>query len=140
MIAKKKKLKFKKIFEIFTNQSTILWWLVRWASIKSHQLKKISKMSNIMQRNANNNIIKIVSNFDKKTNMLIKQFFSNTRQIDCNDTLTYRYFNVVFESKRIISENKIRQTIKKSKSNNALKSNEILNIRSIDDRTHSSIA
>jgi hypothetical protein len=72
--------------------------------------------------------------------MLIKQFFSNTRQIDCNDTLTYRYFNVVFESKRIISENKIRQTIKKSKSNNALKSNEILNIRSIDDRTHSSIA
>ncbi len=28
-----------------------------------------------MQRNANNNIIKIVSNFDEKTNMLIEQFF-----------------------------------------------------------------
>ncbi len=80
-----------------------------------------------MQRNANNNIIKIASNFDEKTNMLIKQFFSSTRQIDFNDTLTYRYFNVVFESKKVISKNEIRQTIKKSKSNNTSKSNEIFN-------------
>jgi hypothetical protein len=84
-------------------------------------------MSNLMQRNANDNIIKIASNFDEKTNMLIKQFFSNTRQVDLNDTLAYRYFNVVFESKKLISKNEIRQTIKRSKSNNASKSNEILN-------------
>ncbi len=84
-------------------------------------------MLNLMQRNANNNIIKIVSNFDEKMNMLIEQFFSNTRQIDFNDTFIYHYLSVVFESKRIISENEIRQTIKKSKSNNAFKSNEIFN-------------
>jgi hypothetical protein len=60
-------------------------------------------------------------------NMLIKQFFSNTKQIDLNDTFAYRYFDVVFESKKIISKDEIRQTIKKSKSNNASKSNEILN-------------
>jgi hypothetical protein len=80
-----------------------------------------------MQRDANDNIIKIASNFDEKTNILIKQFFSSTRQIDLNDTFEYRYFDIVFESKRVISKNEIRQTIKKSKSNNASKSNEILN-------------
>jgi hypothetical protein len=84
-------------------------------------------MSNLMQRDANDNIIKIASNYDEKTNMLIKQFFSNTRQVDFSDTLAYRYFNVVFESKKIISENEIRQTIKKSKSNNVSKSDEIFN-------------
>jgi hypothetical protein len=84
-------------------------------------------MSNLMQRNAIDNIIKTASNFDEKTNMLIKQFFSNTRQIDLNDTHAYRYSDVVFASKKIISEDEIRQTIKKSKSDNALKSNEIFN-------------
>jgi hypothetical protein len=79
IIAKKKKLKFKKTFEIFTDQSTFLWRFVRWTRIKSHQLKKISKMSNLMQRDANDNIIEIALNFDEKTNMLIKQFFSSTR-------------------------------------------------------------
>jgi hypothetical protein len=80
-----------------------------------------------MQRNVNDNIIKIISNFKKKTNMLIKQFFSNTRQIDFNNTFAYRYFSVVFESKKIISEDEIRQTIKRNKSNNASKSNRIFN-------------
>ncbi len=108
IIAKKKKLKFKKNFEIFTNQSTFFWWLVCWARIKNHQLKKISKMSNLMQRNAIDNIIKIASKFDEKTNMLIKQFFSNMKYIDFNDTFTYRYFDIVFESKKIISKNEIR--------------------------------
>ncbi len=84
-------------------------------------------MSNLTQRDANDNIIRIASNFDEKTNMLIEQFFSNTRQIDFSDTLAYRYFNVVFESKRFISEDDIRQTIKRSKSDNASRSNEILN-------------
>jgi hypothetical protein len=80
-----------------------------------------------MQRNANDNIIKIASNFDEKTNVLIKQFFSSTKQIDLSGTFAYRYFSVVFESKKVISEDEIRQTIKRSKSNNASKSDEILN-------------
>jgi hypothetical protein len=84
-------------------------------------------MSNLMQRNANDNIIKIASNFDKKTNMLIKQFFSSTRQIDFNDTFVYCYFDVVIESKKIISKDEIRQTIKRSKSDNASKLNKIFN-------------
>jgi hypothetical protein len=84
-------------------------------------------MSNLMQRDAIDNIIKIASNFDEKTNILIKQFFSSTRQIDLNNTHAYRYFDVVFESKKVISKDEIRQTIKKSKSDNASKSNEILN-------------
>jgi hypothetical protein len=84
-------------------------------------------MSNLMQRDAIDNIIKTASNFDEKTNMLIKQFFSSTRQVDLSDTHAYRYFDVVFESKKIISKDEIRQTIKRSKSNSASKSDEILN-------------
>jgi hypothetical protein len=80
-----------------------------------------------MQRNANDNIIKIALNFDEKTNMLIKQFFSSTKQIDFSDTFAYRYLKIVFESKKIIFKDEIRQTIKKSKSNNALKLDEIFN-------------
>jgi hypothetical protein len=75
----------------------------------------------------NDNIIKTASNFDEKTNMLIKQFFSSTRQIDLSDTSAYRYFSVVFESKRDISKDEIRQTIKRSKSDSASKSDEIFN-------------
>ncbi len=127
IIAKKKKLKFRKTFETFTNQSTSFWRFARWARIKSHQFKKISKMSNLMQRDAIDNIIKTASNFDEKTNMLIKQFFSNTKQVDLSDTHAYRYFDVVFESKKVISKDEIRQTIKKSKSDSASKSDEIFN-------------
>ncbi len=79
-----------------------------------------------MQRDANDNIIRIASNFDEKTNMLIKQFFSNTKQVDLSDTFAYRYSDVVIESKKLISQNEIRQTIKKNKSDSASKSNEIL--------------
>jgi predicted RNA binding protein with dsRBD fold (UPF0201 family) len=84
-------------------------------------------MSNLMQRNAIDNIIKTASNFDEKTNMLIKQFFSNTRQVDFSDTHAYRYSDVVFESKKVISKDEIRQTIKRSKSDSASESNEIFN-------------
>jgi predicted RNA binding protein with dsRBD fold (UPF0201 family) len=84
-------------------------------------------MLNIMQRNTIDNIMRTASNFDEKTNMLIKQFFSSTRQVDFSDTHAYRYSDVVFESKRIISEDEIRQTIKRSKSDSASKSDEILN-------------
>jgi hypothetical protein len=84
-------------------------------------------MSNLMQRDAIDNIIRTASNFDEKMNMLIKQFFSSTRQIDLSDTHAYCYSDVVFESKRVISEDEIRQTIKRSKSDSASKSDEILN-------------
>ncbi len=67
-----------------------------------------------MQRDVNDNIIKIALNFDEKTNMLIKQLFSNTKQIDLSDTFEYRYFDVVFESKKIILKDEILQTIKKA--------------------------
>ncbi len=61
-----------------------------------------------MQRDENDNIIKIALNFDEKTNMLIKQFFLNTRQIDLNNMFIYRYFNVIIESKKIILKNEVR--------------------------------
>ncbi len=62
-ITKKKKLKFKKIFEILTDQTRTLWRFARWACMKSHQLKEILKISNLMQPDANKYIIKIFKLF-----------------------------------------------------------------------------
>jgi hypothetical protein len=62
-----------------------------------------------------------------KIDILFKQFFSNIKQIDLSDTLRYRYSNVVAKTHEKIIENKISQIIKKCKSNNVSKSNDILN-------------
>jgi hypothetical protein len=52
VIVKKKKLKFKKIFEKFTIQTTSFWRLARWAKSQSHKSKKIFKVSNLIQKNS----------------------------------------------------------------------------------------
>jgi hypothetical protein len=54
-------------------------------------------------------------------------FFSNTIEIDFIDMSSYNYFNFVSKSIFFISKNEIKQTIKKCKSDNTSKSNDILN-------------
>jgi hypothetical protein len=54
-------------------------------------------------------------------------FFSNTIEIDFIDILNFNYFNVVSKSSLFITKNEIRQTIKRYKSNNASKFDDISN-------------
>jgi hypothetical protein len=69
----------------------------------------------------------VTTNFEFKIRLLSNHFFSNTIEIDLIDMSSFNYFNVVLKSSSLIMKNEIRQTIKRCKSNNALKSNDILN-------------
>jgi hypothetical protein len=56
-----------------------------------------------------------------------KFFFSNTIEIDFIDISNFNYFNVVSKSSFFITKNEIRQMIKRCKSNNSLKFDDISN-------------
>jgi hypothetical protein len=59
--------------------------------------------------------------------MLTKQFFSKTVEIDLNDMTNFNYRDVVVKTTSLISENEVRQIIKKCKLDSASNSNEISN-------------
>jgi hypothetical protein len=69
----------------------------------------------------------MITNFEFKTRFLSNLFFSDTIEINLIDMSNFNYFNVVLKSSFLIMKNEIRQTIKRCKSNNASKSNDILN-------------
>jgi hypothetical protein len=72
-------------------------------------------------------IIRIFKSFENKTNMLTKQFFSEIIEADFNDMTRFNYRNVVVKMMSLISENEIRQIIKKCTFDNVSSSNEISN-------------
>ncbi len=72
-------------------------------------------------------IIRTTIKFENKIDMLFTQFFLSTSQTNLNDTLRYRYLNIVKKTHEKIIEEKIFQTIKKCKLDNISKSNDILN-------------
>ncbi len=69
----------------------------------------------------------MTTNFKFKIRFLSNLFFSDTIEIDFIDMSNFNYFNVVLKSSLFIMKNEIRQMIKRCKSNNASKSNDILN-------------
>jgi hypothetical protein len=127
IIIKEKKIKFRQTFRIINDSSSKLWRLTRWTRSRSHKSRETSKISNLSRRNAKKNIFKTIMNFEFKTRMLSKFFFSNTIEIDFIDMSNYNYFNLVSKSISFISKNEIKQTIKKCKFDNASKSNDIFN-------------
>jgi hypothetical protein len=127
VIVKKKKLKFKKIFEKFTIQTASFWHLVRWAKLQNHKSKKIFKVSNLIQKNNLKETTRVAKSFENKANMLTKQFFSETTETDLNDMTSFSYRDVVVKTTSLISEDEIRQTINKCKFDSVSSSNEISN-------------
>jgi hypothetical protein len=69
----------------------------------------------------------MTTNFKFKIQFLSNLFFSSTIEIDFIDMSNFNYFNVVLKSSLFITKNEIRQTIKRCKSNNASKFNDIFN-------------
>jgi predicted RNA binding protein with dsRBD fold (UPF0201 family) len=94
---------------------------------ENHKLKKISKVSNLIQKRLDETIIKTTIEFEDKINMLFTQFFSNRKQTNLNDTLRYRYFSVVIKTHENIIKEEILQTIKKCKFDSVSRSNDISN-------------
>jgi hypothetical protein len=81
----------------------------------------------LIQKEFDETIIKTTIEFENKIDILFIQFFSSTSQTDLNDTLKYRYFNIMTKTHENIIEKKIFQTIKKCKLDNIFKSNDISN-------------
>jgi hypothetical protein len=127
IIARKKKIEFKQVFRTICDSSTSLWRLARWARTRNHKSKNTSKILDLSRRNIENNVLEIAIDFEFKTRLLSDLFFSDTIEIDFNDLSNFNYLNVVVKLSFLIMKNEIRQTIKRCKSNNASKFDDILN-------------
>jgi hypothetical protein len=127
IIAKKKKIEFRQVFRTICDSSSNLWRLIRWARIRSHKSRNTSKISDFSRRDAENNALEVTTNFEFKTRLLSNLFFSDTIETDLIDMSSFSYFNVVLKSSLLIMKDEIRQTIRRCKSNNASKSNDIFN-------------
>jgi hypothetical protein len=127
IINKKKKMKFRRIFRIICDTSSKLWRFVCWAKFKSYRSREISKISDLMRRNQNDNVLKYAKNFNFKTRFLIEFFFFDTTNTNLSDISTYSYSNAIEKTSELIDKNEIKRTIKRCKSNNASKSNDISN-------------
>jgi hypothetical protein len=127
IINKKKKMKFRQVFRVIYDTSSRFWRLARWAKFKSHRSKKISKISNLIRKDQNDNVYIYAKNFNIKTRLLIELFFFDTTNANLSDISTYSYSNAIDETFNVIIENEIKSMIKRCKSNNASKSNDISN-------------
>ncbi len=127
IINKEKKIKFRWIFRVICNILSRLWRFVRWAKSKSHRLKEVSKISDLIRRNQKDNVLECVNDFDFKTKLLIELFFFDTINANLSDISTYNSSNAMNEMFELINENEIRKAIKRRKSDNASKSNDISN-------------
>ncbi len=127
IINKKKKMKFRRVFRVICDISSRLWRLVRWTKFKSHRLKKISKISDLIRRDQNDNVLECVNDFNIKIKLLIKFFFFDTTNANLSDISTYNYSSAVDETSALINENEIKRAIKRCKSDSASRSNDISN-------------
>jgi hypothetical protein len=104
-----------------------LWRLARWARTRSHKPRETPKIPNLSRRDAKNNVLETTTNFEFKTRLLSKLFFSDTTKTDLFDMSSFSYSNLVSKSTFLITKNEIEQTIKRCKSNNASKLDDIFN-------------
>jgi hypothetical protein len=85
IINKKKKMKFRRIFRIICDTSSKFWRLARWAKSKSHRLREISKIFDLIRRNQNDNVLEYAKDFDIKMRLLIEFFFFETTNANLNN-------------------------------------------------------
>ncbi len=79
------------------------------------------------ERNAVEIVLETIEDFAFKTKMLHKHFFSNTTKTNLSDLQNFIYRSAVAETKSRIQKNEIKQIIKRCKSNNVLKLDDISN-------------
>ncbi len=120
-------MKFRRVFRIICDTSSNLWRFVRWAKFKSHLSKKIFKILNSIRRNRENNVLEYAKDFNVKTRLLFEFFFLDTTNANLSYISTYNYSNAIEKTIELIEDNEIRRMIKRCKSNNASKSNDISN-------------
>jgi hypothetical protein len=124
---KKKKIEFRQMCRFFIDSSSRFWRLIAWAKNKNHKSKEISKILVLTRKNAIETIFKTIEDFSFKIEMLHHHFFSDTAKTNFINMQTFNYRVFVEKSKINIQKNEIKQVIKRCKSNNASKFDDILN-------------
>jgi hypothetical protein len=127
IIARKKKIEFRQAFRFFIDTSFEFWRLIVWTKNKNHKSKEVFKIFALTKRNAFHVILETIEDLLFKIEMLHQHFFSNTTKTNLNDLKKFNYRVVVEKSIINIQENKIMQIIKRCKSNNVSKFDDISN-------------
>jgi hypothetical protein len=81
----------------------------------------------LTKKNAIEIVFETIENFAFKKKMLHKHFFSNTTKTNLSDLHTFIYRSIVAKTKSHIQKNKIKQIIKRYKSNNVSEFDDISN-------------
>jgi hypothetical protein len=123
----KKEIKIQKNLWKAYNSNDVILTSRSLSEITELQIEEILKISNLIQKNNLEETTRIVKNFENKTNMFTKQFFSKIIETNFNDMTSFNYRDVVVKTTSLISKNEIRQIIKKCKFDNVSNSNEISN-------------
>jgi hypothetical protein len=127
IIARKKKIEFRQVFRFFINTSFEFWRLIVWAKNKNHKSRKVFKIFALTKRNAFDVILETIEDFLFKIEMLHQHFFLNMTKTNLNDLQKFNYRVFVEKSIINIQKNEIMQIIKRCKSNNVSKFNDISN-------------
>jgi hypothetical protein len=127
IIARKKKIEFRQVFRSFIDTSFKFWRLIVWAKNKNHKSRKVFKIFVLTQKDATDVVLETIEDFSFKIEMLHQHFFSDTTKTNLNDLQKFNYRVFVEKSRISIQKNKIKQTIKRCKSNNASESDDISN-------------
>ncbi len=100
----------------------LIWCFAKWIRIESQLSKKLSQFLSLKW----SNIDQMTMMFEKKIEILQEKFFSSFSQTNVND-ITDLFIFLTVSSDSCISENEVRQTIKRIKVNKALNISNISN-------------
>ncbi len=99
-----------------------IWCFAKWVRIKSQLFKKLSQFSSLKRSDTD----QMTTTFKKKIKILQEKFFLSFFQTNVNNIADLFIF-LTMSSDLHISENKVRQTIKRVKADKALNISDILN-------------
>ncbi len=99
-----------------------IWCFTKWVRIKSQLFKKLSQFLSLKQ----SDIEQMTTTFEKKIEILREKFFFSSSQIDINN-IANSFIFLTISSDLHISENEVRQTIKRIKADKASDISDILN-------------
>ncbi len=117
-----KRAHFRSQMHELSNAFKLIWCFAKWVRIKSQLSKKLSQFSLLKWRN----IEQMTMMFKKKIKILQEKFFLSLFQTDVND-IANSFILLTMSSNSRISEDEVRQTIKRVKADKVLNISDISN-------------
>ncbi len=122
IIQQAKRAHFRSQMHELSNALKLIWCFAKWVRIESQLSKKLSQFSSLKQ----SDIDQMTTTFKKKIEILQEKFFLSFSQTNIND-IENSFIFLTMSFDLCISENEVRQIIKKAKANKASNILDILN-------------